>query len=187
MVSSRDFPTLETERLTLRQFHFSDARRVHELASAQELAATTLLPHPYRMADAERWIMMQYEDYKKGFLVNFAIVKTEDDLLIGSIGLELNQNHNRAQIGYWVGVPYWNQGFCTEAAVAVVKFGFEGLMLHRIYAPHFRKNPASGQVLKKIGMRHEGTQRQHYLRFGTYEDTELYGLLREEYEDSNSG
>ena len=127
------------------------------------------------------WIMSQFEDYKNHRMVNFAIVRSQDASLIGSIGLELERAHQRAQLGYWVGLPYWNMGYCTEAAMEVVKYGFDTLRLNRIYAPHFKSNPASGKVLQKIGMHHEGTQLQHYFRFGRFEDAELYGMLRRDY------
>lgn len=172
------FPILHTERLTLRRFHVDDGPRVKELAGARELAASTFLPHPYKDGMAEQWILSQINDFEKQRLVNFAIEITNDEVLIGSIGLELDFAHKRGQLGYWVGLPYWNNGYCTEAAKAVVDFGFETLRLHRICAPHFKSNPASGRILQKIGMTHEGTQRAHYLHFGNWEDVELYGMVR---------
>ena len=178
METSTPFPTLTTERLTLRRFHINDAQRVTDLAGERALAESTFLPHPYKLGMAEQWILSQIDDYNNERLINFAIVITEDDLLIGSIGLELDLNHKRGQLGYWVGLPYWNQGYCTEAARAVVEFGFNELELHRICAPHFKSNPASGRVLQKIGMLHEGTQKEHYLHFGKWEDVDMYGMVR---------
>ena len=133
------------------------------------------------------WIMSQFEDFKHNRMVNFAIVLKNDGTLIGSIGLELETAHQRAQLGYWIGLPFWNRGYCTEAAVEVVTYGFDQLNLNRIYAPHFKSNPASGKVLQKIGMLHEGRQRQHYLRFGHFEDVEMYGMLRSEYDQHRAG
>lgn len=178
------FPELKTDRLLLRRFHIEDAERVKELASVRELAVSTLLPHPYQNGMAERWIMSQVDDYKNDRMINFAVDLVEEDILIGSIGLELTMLHRHGQLGYWVGLPYWNKGYCTEAARAVVAYGFEELKLNRIWAPHFKSNPASGRVLEKIGMQHEGCQRQQYLRFGQYEDVNLYGMLRSAYQPS---
>lgn len=176
------FPELKTERLLLRRFRIQDAARVKELASVKELAVSTLLPHPYKKGMAERWIMSQMDDYKNDRMINFAIVLLEEDVLIGSIGLELVMAHRHGQLGYWIGLPYWNRGVCTEAAQALVAYGFEELGLNRIWAPHFKSNPASGRVLEKIGMQYEGCQRQQYFRFGQYEDVNHYGILRSEYE-----
>ncbi len=72
----------------------------------------------------------------------------------------------------------WGRGFATEAAKAVVQYGFDRLVLHRIYAEHFTRNASSGRVLQKIGMRHEGTMRQAHKKWGEYLDTELYAILR---------
>jgi [ribosomal protein S5]-alanine N-acetyltransferase len=81
-------------------------------------------------------------------------------------------------IGAWVGKPNWRHGFATEAAVAVLRYGFKVLGLHRIYARHFKRNPASGRVLQKLGMTYEGCRRQHVMKWGVFEDMELYGILR---------
>jgi RimJ/RimL family protein N-acetyltransferase len=101
--------------------------------------------------------------------------------LIGAMGIHISQSHNRAELGYWIGVPYWNQGYCTEAARAVLRYGFETLGLNRIQARHLARNPASGRVMIKIGMRHEGTMRQAVIKWEAYEDIKLYAILRSEY------
>ena len=100
------------------------------------------------------------------------------DLLFG---LVLRREHNRAELGYWIGVPYWNHGYATEAASTVLRYAFETMDLHRVYAFHFTTNPASGRVLEKIGMTHEGTRRGHTLKWGEYLDNEAYGILRDEW------
>ncbi len=175
------FPRLETERLILRQFHINDAIRVQEFAGTLELARSTFLPYPYKDGVAERWILSLMDDYKQDRITNFAVELKETNQLIGSIGLVLEMTHNRGDLGYWIGLPYWGCGYCTEAGRAVIAYGFNDLKLNRISAPHFSSNPASGRVLQKLGMQHEGTHRQYYYRFGKYEDAEVYGLLREEY------
>lgn len=175
------FPKLETERLILRQFSIQDAKRVQHLAGAEELARSTFLPHPYKDGIAERWILSLIDEYKKDRIVNFAVDLKETNTLIGSIGIQLEIGHSRGELGFWMGLPYWGQGYCTEAGQAVLQYGFNDLMLNRIGASQFSSNPASGRVLQKLGMNHEGTQRQFYFRFGKYEDAEVYGLLREEY------
>jgi len=64
----------------------------------------------------------------------------------------------------------------------MVRHGFEDLNLHRIFASHFKHNPASGRILTKLGMRYEGCQREHLRKWDQYVDSELYGLLRQEWE-----
>ena len=174
-------PTLRTERLLLRGFSLADATRVQELAGSREVASTTLtLPHPYEDGMAEAWIEGHSAAWDERKRLTLAITN-EADGLIGGIGLHLVAEHRRAEMGYWIGVPYWNRGFATEAAAAVLAYGFGKLGLHRILARHFGRNPASGRVLRKLGMIHEGTLREHVVRWGQLEDLECYAILEHEW------
>jgi RimJ/RimL family protein N-acetyltransferase len=169
---------LETERLVLRAFRLDDAPEVQRLAGAREVAAGTLaIPHPYPDGAAEEWISGQAEEDGP----TFAIERKEDGALVGAIGLRFEREHDRAELGYWVGVPYWNRGYATEAGRAALRHGFETEGLNRIYAFHFTNNPASGRVLQKLGMTHEGRRRAHTLKRGEYLDNETYGILRSEW------
>ncbi len=172
-------PTLQTDRLLLRPFVRADAAEVHRMAGHYDIAATTLnIPYPYEPGMAEHWIARQREDFKAGTLINFAVTRRADGVLLGSIGLKICQQHCNAELGYWIGREHWNNGYCTEAARAVVRFGFDGLDLQRIHAYYFTRNPASGRVMQKIGMKHEGHQRGHIKKWEDFEDIELYGILR---------
>ena len=174
---------IETERLTLRPFTLADAARVQLLAGEREIAATTLsIPHPYEDGVAEGWISAQKERIERGELACFAIVTKEDNVLIGSIGLTIQAWARRAELGYWIGKPYWGRGYGTEAAMAIISYGFGRLDLNRIYACHFARNPASGRVMQKIGMKYEGCRRQHVVKWGGYEDIVDYGMLRSDYD-----
>ena len=174
-------PTLETVRLVLRPFTVADAPDVQRLAGEREVASTTLnIPHPYEAGMAEQWINTHHEVYESGEGVNFALVRRADHALIGAIGLRLQPPQARAELGYWIGIPFWRQGYCTEAAQAVVRYGFEVLSLHRIYATHMTRNPASGRVMQKLGMTYEGCARQHVQKWGVFEDLAMYGILRSE-------
>ena len=175
-------PTLHTARLVLRPFTVADTPDVQRLAGEREIASTTLnIPHPYTEGMAEQWINTHQEVYARGEAITFALVRRADHALIGSIGLRLSQPHARAELGYWIGIPFWQQGYCTEAAQAVVRYGFEVLRLHRIYASYLTRNPASGRVMQKIGMTYEGCVRQHVQKWGVFEDLALYGILQSEY------
>lgn len=174
-------PTLKTDRLCLRQFQSSDAPEVQRLAGVKEVAAGTFLPHPYPNGTAQQWIASQQEEFDADTLVNFAIVLLAHDILIGSIGLAIVAEHQHARMGYWLGMPYWNHGYATEAVQAVLAYGFNQRELHRIYAPHFLSNPASGRVLQKVGMTYEGRMREHDRRFGKFVEVELYGILEQDF------
>lgn len=89
--------------------------------------------------------------------------------------------HQHARLSYWLGLSDWHRGYATEAVHAVLAYGFKQRQLHRIYAPHFLNNPASGRVLRKVGMTYEGRMREHYRRFGEYVDVELYGMLEQDF------
>lgn len=171
-------PTLRTERLILRPFCLEDAATVQRLAGTREVAETTLtIPHPYLDGMAETWIATQPDAWERQERVTFAITSAADGV-VGAIGLRLTLQHRRAELGYWVGRPFWNHGYATEAARAILTFGFETLRLNRIHASHLVRNPASGRVMVKAGMRFEGTLRQHVLKAGRAEDLAEYAILR---------
>ena len=111
----------------------------------------------------------------------FAIAPRDGGEAMGAIGLHVDTNHDRAEIGYWIGVPYWGRGYVTEAAKAIVDYVFNTLGLNRVFAFHFTRNPASGRVLQKIGMKREGTMRQHIVKWGEHVDVDYYGMVREEW------
>lgn len=163
----KDFPILKTERLLLRQFDFTDADELQFLANNREIA--------------EDFIWRQARDYESGKLINFAITLRENNKLIGSIGLTFDKETNEAQLGYWIGVSCWGKGYCTEAAEMVVNLGFEEFELTRIYAFHFSGNDASGKVLRKIGMNHDGTRCKEFEHMGKLKDIELYSLLNTDF------
>jgi len=196
-----EFDCIETRRLLLRPYRSSDATRIQKLAGHREVAKTvSALPHPYEDGMAEAWIDVALDGLVKGRRLHLAVVVKpefvhetatpedlaevgDDGLFIGSIGLEIHHLANSAEVGYWIGYPYWNRGYATEAAAALVKYGFEALGLNRIQACHMEHNPASGRVLQKIGMTYEGTLRQATFRFGEYHDLLMYSILRSEYEE----
>src|SRR5262249_1048252 len=143
-------PTLETERLLLRPFRPDDAADVQQLASAREIAAMTLMiPQPYPEGAAEAWIAEQAASVGRPDAVGVATVVRNEELLAGAGGLRLERAHDRAELGYWIGVPYWGRGYATEAAAAVLGHAFATLGVHRVHARHFTRNPASGRVLEK--------------------------------------
>ena len=183
-----DTPVLQSDRLTLRPVRESDADRLQMLAGERQVAATTLnIPHPYPLAAAVAFINQMQEQAAAGIAYTFGLVLKTEDALIGCIGLRVAQAFSRAEIGYWVGVPYWGQGYMSEAARRVLAFAFDDLGLHRVYASHFASNPASGRVMQKIGMQYEATLRDHVAKWDTYHDLVYYGILRDEYEANGAG
>lgn len=176
-----DLPVLQTARLTLRPLEPSDAARVAELAGDREIARNTeSIAHPYTEEDARDFIARVREDIEAGRAAVLAIFLGDEGALVGAAGLEFETSHGRARLGYWIGRPYWDHGFATEAVQALVDWGFEETGFDRIYAEAFSRNPASRRVLEKIGMAHEGTLRRHFEKWGEKLDLEIYGILRDE-------
>jgi RimJ/RimL family protein N-acetyltransferase len=174
-------PTLVTPRLTLRAYLPSDAEAVSRMAGAREVAThTATIPHPYPVEEAHAWVTARAQMWHDGAAANWAIVH-QDHGLIGGVGLVLEFEHERAELGYWIGVPFWGQGFASEAAAAVLQCGFTRLSLARIYAVHQGSNPASGKVLRKLGMTLEGRSRSHVVKWDRREDLVLYGILAAEW------
>ena len=169
---------LETSRLRLSLYSEADIAELVQGIGAREVAATTVrIPHPYTEQDAREFIAAT----RRGGLLRRAIRLRSDGRMIGGVGLALEEDNQRAELGYWIAVPFWGHGYATEAAYEIVRYGFESLHLNRIFAGHFGNNPASQRVLAKLGMRHEGCQRQHIRKWDRFVDLELYGLLRQEW------
>jgi ribosomal-protein-alanine N-acetyltransferase len=176
-------PVFTTPRLTLRPFVLADAPDVQRLAGAAEVADTALnIPHPYPAEVAVAWISGHLEQFATGTAVIWAIVLRETTALCGAISMGIDQQHQHAELGYWLGNPYWNRGYMTEAGAAVLHYGFMVAGLHRIYARHFTRNPASGRVMQKLGMRYEGCLREHMRKGEQFEDLACYAILQREWQ-----
>lgn len=177
-----DFPCIETPRLWLRGFMPADAAAVQFLAGAREVADTTaVIPHPYPDGAAEAWIATHHEAWNQHQHLTLAITTKGDGVLVGATGLTFAEEHDRAELGYWIGVPFWGRGFATEAAGALTDFGFRVLGLQRVQAHHFARNSVSGRVLLKLGLRREGLALRAFKKHGRYEDLVGYAALRRDW------
>ena len=181
-------PALETKRLILRPLTPQDAPTVQQMAGRREIADTTIsIPHPYSEQQARYWIAEAADLFAKGKAVVFGMQIKSEGKLVGAVGLrDIDAEHSLAEMGFWVAVEGWGQGYATEAARAVVAFGFEQLGLNRIYAHHMVRNPASGRVLAKLGMKQEGLLRQRARKWGVFEDVVLKAVLRAEWAEASS-
>jgi RimJ/RimL family protein N-acetyltransferase len=177
-----EVPELLTERLTLGPLREEDAPALEQLAGAREIADTTIaIPHPYTRRDAEGFIAYQRAAVAHGDEAVFGIRLRRDGALLGCVSLrEIDRVHLQAELGFWIGVPHWGRGYATEAAEAVVGYGLGALGLNRIYAHHMVRNPASGRVLERVGMRQEGVLRQRVRKWGRFEDVVVYAVLRDD-------
>ena len=138
------------------------APAVQRLVADPLITATTLIPHPYPEDGAERFIAESVKAWAEGTAFNFAVLV--GGAVVGSCGLK-ELHDGQADLGYWIGVPFWGHGYATEAARRVAAFGFERLGLARITAHALARNPASARVLEKAGFRLVGSERNPFARW----------------------
>jgi len=179
-------PTLVTERLILDQIIPVDIPNIVAYAGNKKITNTTrTMPHPYFEEDAIAWINMANQGFKNKDMFIFALRDKVDKSFKGGIGLTLNTENNRAEIGYWIAEKFWGMGYTTEAVKAVLKFGFEKLELNKITAVYIDTNIASGKIMDKNGMVKEGELKNHDIKLGEYQTLIQYRMLRSEYDALN--
>jgi RimJ/RimL family protein N-acetyltransferase len=146
----QSLPVLQTERLTLRAPRRGDAKAIARLANDRRVAQNTLrLPHPYGIVDAEHFVAaVNRQDGETTFVV------ARDDEPIGVCGIALRES--AAEIGYWIGAPFWGSGYATEAVRAVIDHAFGALGHDTLQAGARVNNPASRRVLEKCGFQWTG-------------------------------
>jgi [ribosomal protein S5]-alanine N-acetyltransferase len=172
---------LQTQRLTLRPIEVKDAAFVHQQMNDPAVTADLLpIEQPYSLSTAMRWIRnLNAGEYGEGIM--FTILREAE--CVGTMYLHNEPKYQHAEIGYWFAKAHWGQGYATEAGHEVVRYGFEKLFLHRIYANYFARNTASRRVLEKLGLKYEGTQRADVFKDGEFLDIGFCGLLRSEWEN----
>lgn len=154
---------LITERLILRPWEESDAESLYEYAKDPQVGPIAGWP-PHTSVEDSRDII------KSVLAVNetYAICKRQDNRAIGSIGLMRGEQSNldipedEGEIGYWIGVPLWGQGYVPEAVRELIRHGFEDLKLNRIWCGYFEGNEKSKRVQEKCGFRYHHTNKDIY-------------------------
>ena len=179
----REIPVLVTDRLVLRPFNMSDMLDLQRLAGAFAIADTTAaIPHPYPDGAAESWINTHKDEFASNKMLVLAVTLRETGGLAGCVSIDvIDKTSGSWELGYWIGKDFWGQGYCTEASLAIMKYGFEEINLNRLQAKHLVRNPASGKVMQKIGMKQEGYLRQAFVKWGKYEDLVLYAILKDDW------
>ena len=175
-------PVLRATRVALRPFRMSDAADVRRLAGEREVAEMTLnVPYPYPDGAAETFIGSHPDAYASGRAARFAIVDATTDALLGAMGLEFDSREPEAELGYWIGRAHWSRGYATEAGEHLLAFAFGAAAKHRVHACHVVRNPASGRVMQKLGMRFLHVAHGMPFRHGTREDYAYYEIRREDW------
>jgi RimJ/RimL family protein N-acetyltransferase len=155
---------------------------IQDAASARQIADTMIsLPHPYPAGEAERFVTRQQAEREAERSVTFAIEQEAGRGFCGLIDVRcIDREHSQAELSFWLAVEAWGQGYMSESVQAVVRYGFEGLGLNRLYAYHMLRNPTSGRVLEKNSFKQEGLLRQRVRKWGQFEDVALWAILRQE-------
>ena len=169
---------LTTGDLLLRPLHYADRADLAALADNRNIWCTLrdMFPSPYSIADAEKFIdMVKQQNPQMTFAMDFR------HNFAGVISLIPQQDVYRhsAELGYWLGEPYWGQGITTAATRLVCQYAFDELQLTRIFASVFQGNIASARVLEKCGFFHEGTLRQAVIKDGKILDELRFALLKD--------
>ncbi|MFD0710555.1 GNAT family N-acetyltransferase [Paenibacillus sp. GCM10027626] len=172
---------LLTERLLIRDFEVNDCDSVHAYAS-DPLVTEHMIWGPNTLAETkeyiERMIGMQRQSPRVGF--ELAVTLRANGKLIGGVGI--HASGLQGEVGYCFHPEYWGQGYASEAAAAMLRFGFLELGLHRIYATCRPENIGSAGVMKKIGMTYEGHLREHMFHKGKWHDSLQYSILEHEFD-----
>jgi len=175
---------IETERLTLRRFQPSDAQAMFDNWAAQNEVTKFLMFDAHTDIGDSRYVVnMWVGNYESEDTYRWAICLKGGDP-IGAILVNVEwEDDFKAELSYAIGSSYWGNGYTSEAARAVVDYMFKGTDIERIESYCATANPASGGVLRKAGLRHEGFARHKYLSRIGFQDCDLYGIVRDEWEE----
>lgn len=172
---------LEAGLVRLRPLAAADHADILRYAVAKEIAANTFVPRPYPPEAAAEFIRKTQDDRKNAVGFTFAVIEADSEDFAGCMGIHVNWDHKRADIGYWIGLPFWGRGLATAALRRLIQFGFDELRLNRIEAGHFVHNPASGRVMQKANMRYEGLRRGYCWHREAYKDLHWYAITQADY------
>lgn len=174
---------IETERLVLRRFNINDSQAMFKNWESDSKVTEFLQWKPATHIDEVQEILREWiQGYEKLDFYQWAIVLKELGEPIGSIGVVgKNEKTDMVHIGYCIGSKWWHRGITSEAVKAIIPFLFEEVGVNRIEAQHDPNNPNSGLVMKKCGMKYEGTLRQADWNNIGIADACVYSLLREEW------
>lgn len=170
-----------TDRLLLREFEEDDWPAFHAIESLPEVARYQSF-EPRTEEESRAYIQRARESAAEDPRLTYDLaVLAADDRLIGRCGLGLASPPTEAMLWYTLHPAHWGQGYTTEAARALVGFGFRELGLHRVWADCDPANPGSWRVLEKLGLRREGHLRENVWADGAWADSYIYAILAREW------
>jgi ribosomal-protein-alanine N-acetyltransferase len=176
-----------TERLVIRRYTHDDIPDVLGFASHPSVARIISGTIHVTEEEIRKYIDLQtsYQPFENDKVFELAIERKEDGKVIGLLGL-ICQDHRQGEMGWALGVAYRGQGYATEAARALMDYGFNSLGLHRIHADTSTDNVASWRVMERLAMRREGLLRAAVYEGGKWVDRYIYGMLADEWRDAGA-
>jgi RimJ/RimL family protein N-acetyltransferase len=163
---------LETERLALRKPTLADVKAIAHLANDRRIAEMTRrLPFPYQQEHAESFVNTLSDSADSVFLIEL------DHRPIGMAGIDW-RDMEAPELGYWLGVAHWGQGFATEAARAVIDYAFDEFAIEHLVSGARVANPASRNILEKCGFQWSGVQLHRFEAIGSSTPVDCFRLSR---------
>nr|WP_026681587.1 GNAT family protein [Priestia megaterium] len=173
------FPTLETDRLVLRELTNEDAEGIFACFSNDDLTRFYGQETLKSIEEAEKFVDFFSKNYSEKRGIRWGIERKGTNGIIGTIGFNAwSPKHKRAEIGYEIHPEQWTEGYISEAVSKVLSYGFDLMGLNRIGAVVFIENDASNKLLEKVGFQKEGVLRDYMYQGGKAYDTYVYSLLR---------
>ncbi len=171
------------KQIKIRTHRFSDINDIYNNIKDKEIYKyTRRIPHPYKKKHAVDFVKSTFEHRKNKTAYQFAIADKVTDKVIGGIGLmNFDWDNKNAELGYWLGKKYRGNGYITEAVNLILRFGFTELKLNRVWAAAFETNMPSIKVLQKNNFQYEGLMRETVLKFGKWQSSVLYSMLKSEF------
>ena len=169
---------IDTVRLLLRPPVAGDAAEIARLLSIWNVAHWLVrVPFPYRIEHARAWVDRSGQERSAGAGWPYVIFRRDNGALVGSIDLSVEADRKSAALGYWLGQPFWGQGFASEASRAMIRFAFENLKLRQVTANALPENTRSIRVLEKIGLQYVEMRPEDTVERGRI-DTAFFALDR---------
>ena len=178
-------PMLDTADLVLRRPAGKDAKDIFRYASDPEVARYVLWEPHRSLSETRAFVRFLRSRLRAGYPSSWVVVLKSSCTVIGTIGFIWYSEENRsAELGYSFSREYWNHGYATQALQAVIDAVFRSLPVNRLEAQHDVRNPASGRVMEKCGLRQEGILRDRIVNKGEYVNVALYAILRSDWENA---
>ena len=179
---------IETVRLTLRRLEPADAEMMFHHWTSDEKVTRFLRWDAHQTLDETKGMIEQWVNRYQDDSTYYWGMYLQDGQMIGSIGVTITSEYDlQGALGYKIGSQWWNQGYASEAARAVIDYMFRYTDIERIDSFCSIENPASSKVMEKIGMKHEGILRHYYLTRDGFHDCTLYSIIRDEWKQKNNG